>query len=228
MAAIQGLPQVYADFKAMMETMIPANSHLGPTLARFQTLFTKLSQAKYTIPNNIQVVIILSHLPHTILIIMQLLVQTKDSMSNVIAPTLSQITAATILNWKQCTHMGSATSKGKNSGESANKINAVKYKKNDPSFQKQQDPKAPFGQQQGDSAKDKEKGHGKCDSKKQREKRQKKHLNFVELKDSRFEGTFSYFVNTASISAVMDPHVATHQSAQLYQGASGSPMFTQM
>ena len=39
----QGLPQVYTDFKVMMEMMISTNSHLGPVFTRFQTLFTKLS-----------------------------------------------------------------------------------------------------------------------------------------------------------------------------------------
>ena len=32
-------------------------------LHHFQTLFTKLSQVKYTIPDNIQAMIVLSHLP---------------------------------------------------------------------------------------------------------------------------------------------------------------------
>ena len=161
------------------------------------------------------------------LVVVQLLAQTKDSEGNVIAPTLPQITTAAMLNWEQCTHMGSTTSKGKNSGKSANKINAIKHKRNDPSFQKQQDPAAPSGQQQGGSAKDKEKGCGKHGGKKQKKKRERKYLNFIELKDFRFEGTFSYFVHTASIPAIMDPHIAAHQLAQLYQETNGSPVFTQ-
>ena len=95
---IQGLPQVYANFKAIMETMIPVNNHPGPAFTRFQTLFTKLSQAKYTIPDNIQAMIILSCLLHTMLIVMQLFAKTKDSTGNVIASTLPQITAAATLN----------------------------------------------------------------------------------------------------------------------------------
>ena len=132
-----------------------------------------------------------------------------------------------MLNWEQCTHMGSTTSKEKNSGKSANKINAIKHKRNDPFFQKQQDPAAPSGQQQGGSAKDKEKGCGKHGGKKQKEKRERKYLNFIELKDFRFEGIFSYFVHTASIPAIMDPHIAAHQLAQLYQETNGSPVFIQ-
>ena len=123
--------------------------------------------------------------------------------------------------------MGSATSKGKNSGESANKISAVKCKGNNPFFQKQQDPVAPSRQQQGNSAKDKEKGHGKHGDKKQKEKRKRKHLNFAELKDSGSEGTSSYFVHIASVPAIVDLHVTAHQLAQLYQGTNGSPVFIQ-
>ena len=167
----------------MMKTMIPANSHLGPAFTRFQILFTKLSQAKYMILDNIQAMIILSHLPHTMSVVVQLLVQTMDSTGNVIALILPQITAAATLNWEQCAHMG--------------------------------------------STKDKEKGHGKCGSKKQREKKEKKYLNFIELKDSRSEGTsFSYFVHTAFIPAIMDPCIAAHKSVQLYQGTNGLSVFT--
>ena len=54
----------------------------------------------------------------------------------------------------------------------------------------------------------------------------KKHFNFVESKDSEFEGTSSYFVHTTTISTVMDLHVAAYQSAQLYQGTNGSLVFT--
>ena len=63
----QELLQVYTDFKVMME------SHPDPTFTRFQTLFTKLSQAKYMIPDNIQAMIVLSCLPHIMLVIVQLL-----------------------------------------------------------------------------------------------------------------------------------------------------------
>ena len=57
-----------------METMTLANSHPDPAFARFQTLFMKLSQVKYTIPNNIQAMIVLSYLPQTTLVVVQLLV----------------------------------------------------------------------------------------------------------------------------------------------------------
>ena len=72
----------------MMDTSIPANEHPGPAFTHFQILFTKLSQAQYTIPDNIQVIIVLSCLPATMSVIMQLLVQTKDTSGNVISPTL--------------------------------------------------------------------------------------------------------------------------------------------
>ena len=49
----QGLSQVFVDFKAMMDTLIPVNGHLRPAFVHFQTLFTKLSQAQYAIPDNI-------------------------------------------------------------------------------------------------------------------------------------------------------------------------------
>ena len=66
----QGLLQVFADFKVMMNTLIPANGHPGPAIVYFQTLFTKLSQAQYAIPDNIQAMIVLSHLPTTMSVIM--------------------------------------------------------------------------------------------------------------------------------------------------------------
>ena len=93
----QGLPQVFTDFKAIMDTSIPANGHLGPAFACFQTLFTKLSQAQYTIADNIQTMIVLSCLPATMSVVTQLLVQTKNTSGNIIAPTLDQIVAATTL-----------------------------------------------------------------------------------------------------------------------------------
>ena len=52
------------------------------------------------IPNNIQAMIILSCLPHTMSVIVQLLAQTKDSAGNIIAPTLPQITTTAMLNWE--------------------------------------------------------------------------------------------------------------------------------
>ena len=82
-----------------MDTSIPANGHPGAAFVHFQTLFTKLSQVQYAIPDNIQAMIILSHLPTTISVIMQLLVQTKDALGNVITPTLDQIIVAATLNW---------------------------------------------------------------------------------------------------------------------------------
>ena len=96
----QELLQVYTDFKVMMEIMIPANSHPDPTFTRFQTLFTKLSQAKYMIPDNIQAMIVLSCLTHIMLVVVQLLAQTKDSTGNIIAPILPQITTTAMLNWE--------------------------------------------------------------------------------------------------------------------------------
>ena len=144
----------------MMNTLILANRHPEPAFTCFQTLFTKLSQAQYAILDNIQVMIDLFCLPATMSIIAQLLAQTKDPFENVIAFTLDQIITAATLNWEQHAHMDAASlSKGK-SGESANKISVVKYKGIDLSFQKQQNPTAPSGQQQ-DSTKEEEKGCGK-------------------------------------------------------------------
>ena len=68
-------------------------------------MFTKLSQAQYAIPNNIQAMIVLSHLLVTMSVFMQLLVQTKDALEDIIAPTLDQIITTTILNWEQHTHI---------------------------------------------------------------------------------------------------------------------------
>ena len=168
----QGLPQIFADFKAMMDTLIPANGHPGPAFMYFKTLFTKLSQAQYTIPGNIQAMIVLSCLSATIYIVVQLLVQIKDTLENVITTTLDQIITATTLNWEQCAHMGATSSSKGKSGKSTNKISAVKCKETEPSFQKQQNPTVPSGQQQ-DSAKGENKSHGKQDGKKQKEKRRK-------------------------------------------------------
>ena len=110
----QGLAQVFADSKATMDTSIPVNKHLGLAFAHFQTLFTKLSQAQYAILDNIQAMIDLSCLPATMSVITQLLVQTKNSLRNIIASTLNPIITAATLNWEQCAHMGAASSlKGK-------------------------------------------------------------------------------------------------------------------
>ena len=142
----QGLPQVFADFKAMIDTLILANGHLGPAFMHFQTLFTKLSQAQYIIPGNIQAMIVLSCLPATMSIVVQLLVQIKDTLGIVITPTLDQIITAATFNWEQCAHMGAASSSKGKSGKSTNKISVVKCKGADLSFQKQQNPIAPLGQ----------------------------------------------------------------------------------
>ena len=88
MYSTQGLPQVFVDFKIMMETSIPANGHPRPAFAHYQTLFTKLSQVKYTISNNIQAMIILSCLPASMSVVAQLLVQTKDVSGSIITSTL--------------------------------------------------------------------------------------------------------------------------------------------
>ena len=72
-------------------------------------------------------------------------------LGNIIALTLNQIIAASTLNWKQCTNMGTASLLKE---KSANKISIVKCKENNPSFQKPQNPTVPLGQQQ-DSAKEK-------------------------------------------------------------------------
>ena len=91
-----------------------------------------------------------------------------------------------------------------------------------PSFQKQQNPAAPSGQQQ-DSAKGENKGHGKQGGKKQKEKRKKKHLNFIELKDSNPESASLYFMHTTFVLSMVDPQVAVYQSVQLYQRSVSSP-----
>ena len=93
-----------------MDTLIPANGYPGPAFTCFQTLFTKLSQAQYTIPDNIQAMIILSYLPATMSVITQLLAQTKDALGNVITSTLDQIITAPPLTgnstpiWAQLHH----------------------------------------------------------------------------------------------------------------------------
>ena len=146
-------------------------------------------------------------------------------MCNITAPTLPQITAIATLNWKQYAYIGGATSKGMASLPTRSALWSARG--NNLSFQKQQDSIVPSGQQQEDSTKDKEKGHGKYCGKKQREKKKKKYLNFIESKDSESEGTSSYFIHTTAIPTVMDPCIAAYQSVQLYQGTNGLPMFTQ-
>ena len=172
--------------------MIPHISHLAPALNKVEMVFTQLDTAGYSLPTKVQVMLLLTKLPVTMDIVVQMIAQVKDSMGKAKEPMVAEIHSAAVLSWDQ-RHM---SGKGKAPAQ-ANKISVVKlHKAKEPSFQQQQQ-NPPTSQQGSSSISGKKKKT--CHSNPKKQEKQTTHLaSYVEA--------YSSFVPDAVLtSAIANP-----------------------
>ena len=200
-----GIFGAFVLFKELLDTKIAQSSHPVPSLNKVSDLFAHLKSARYEFLENIQAMLLLAKLLHSMDIIVQMIAQAKDTSGKQKTPTVEEICEAAVLSWDQC-HMKEASK-----ATQANKISAVKHKGDDPKFEQQQAP-------QGDSLKKKWK-HGKCTGKMQKEK---------ESKGSSFHAhTHNTLVTyTSGPEPPVDPCAIAHCPTSMYQGEQGPPFHT--
>ncbi|KAI0739832.1 hypothetical protein C8Q80DRAFT_1059173, partial [Daedaleopsis nitida] len=116
-----GIAAIYSEFKTVLDTHIPTNTHSAVALAKIQAHFERLTAAECKFPSYVQAVILLSKLSSSMDVIAQIIGQSKI----VKELKVDMIQHAVVLNWEQ--RNGCKTS-GSNGGGSANKLSAIKRK----------------------------------------------------------------------------------------------------
>ena len=175
---------IFANFKAILETLLPNSENPEPSIQRIESLFARIKNASYLVADNIQALILLTKIPPSLDTIKQIIVQAKDFFGKSKAPTFDEIRAAINTAWTT-TSLGG---KGKQQeGQQASKISMVKRKAlQDPKFQQQQQPApAPFGQQGGGSSAQnqgpqEQRPHGKRSGKQTKKKQAQQQLEFAQ------------------------------------------------
>jgi hypothetical protein len=143
-----GVSGAFVKFKGVMDTVIPNNGDPSPALDKIMSHFVCLSEMSWIVPKNIQAMIILAKAPSSMEPMVQLLAaQVKEEKDkSKITPDI--ILSQMRLSWD--THgRTSASSKGKQNQQQAQKISAVHDGSGQPpSFQQQQQQHGD-GQQRG-------------------------------------------------------------------------------
>ena len=137
-----GISGTFALFKELLETKIAHFLHPTPSLAQVATLFTCLEEVGYVFPANIQAMLLLAKLPHSMGVLAHMIAQAINSARKPKTSTVKEIHEAAVLSWDQC-HI-----KETPKATQANRISSVKHKGDDPKFKQEQAP-------QGDSLKKK-------------------------------------------------------------------------
>ena len=132
-----GLSKAFIEFKGAIDTAIPNGSDPAPALDRILACFTTLAQMKWTIPEKVKAMIILTKAPSSMESIVQLMAQVnKDDEDK---PTAADIIKAMTLSWE--THKRSGANRASGSGQNqqrAHKLSAVKPSGGSPQFTQQQ------------------------------------------------------------------------------------------
>ena len=200
-----GISGAFALFKEHLDTKIAQSLHPAPSLNKVSDLFARLKSAGYKFLENIQAMLLLAKLPHSMDVIRQMIVQAKDASGKQKTPTIEEIRKAVVLSWDQH-HMKEALK-----AAYANKISAVKCNGDDPKFKQQQ-------ASQGDSLKKKWK-RGKHAGKKQKEKESKG-------SSSHAHAHIASVTYTSGPEPPVDSHALAHRPASMYQGEQGPPFHT--
>ena len=197
-----GISGAFVLFKELLDTKITQSLHPTPSLNKIFDLFTCLKLARYEFSEKVQAMLLLAKLPQSMDVIVQMIVQAKDTSGKQKTPTVKEICEAVVLSWDQ-RHMKEAPK-----ATQANKISAVKHKGDDPKFKQQQVP-------QGNGLKKKWKCRTRT-GKKQKEK---------ELKGSSSHAHthITLVTYTSGPEPPMDPHTLAHHPTSMYQGKQGPP-----
>ena len=132
-----GLSRAFIEFEGAMDTVIPNGSDPAPALNKILTHFTTLAQTKWTIPEKVKAMILLTKAPTSMESIVQLMAQVnKDDEDK---PTVTDIIKAMTISWE--THRRSGANRTSGSGQNqqrANKLSVVKPSGGPPQFTQQQ------------------------------------------------------------------------------------------
>ena len=126
-----GISGTFPLFKELLDTCVAQFSHPAPSLSKVIVLFACIDAAGYKFPDSIQVMLLLAKLPPSMDVVVQMIAQAKDASGKVKTPTVDKIQKAVILSWDQC-HL-----KDTSKATQANKISAVKCKRDYPKFEQQ-------------------------------------------------------------------------------------------
>ena len=207
--ATVGIAAAYVLFKELLDLHIPDLSHPLPAFSKVETLFMWLKAAGYEFNEKCQAMMLLAKLPPSMDVVAQMFTQAKDTSGKPKDPSVAEISKAAVLSWDQH-HL---TGKGKQLAQ-ANKISAIKHKRQqNPSFQQQQQQLQ--GQQPQQSTDAGTKKQKSCCGKKGKGKSQ----DHAHIASAAFFPTM-----IADMPAATDPRLYVHQSPQLYQG-QGGPAF---
>ena len=120
-----GLPKAFLEFRGAMEVKIPNNGNPSQALDKMITHFIRLKEIGFTIPNNIQIMMLLAKAPPSMEVIVQVLCQDEEKMKIL---TAEKVVKAMLLSWETHSHQGGNL-------QQANKLSAVKRANNPPRFQ---------------------------------------------------------------------------------------------
>lgn len=132
----------FTEFKALLETTIPASTHPALALTKIQAHFTYLKEAGFELSKPVQTMMVMAKLPPSMEVVAQILNQTPlDKISDL---TLDKLIHAATLSFEQCGG-NHCWNQGRSGGHQANKLSAVKHKQADPKFTQQQQQQGSFG-----------------------------------------------------------------------------------
>ena len=79
-----GISGTFVLFKELLDMKIAQSSHPMPSLNKISDLFAHLKSTRYEFPESIQAMLLLAKLPHSMDIVVQLIVQAKDTSGKII------------------------------------------------------------------------------------------------------------------------------------------------
>jgi len=126
-----GLPKAFLEFKGAMETHIPNNTNPSQALDKLLTHFIRLKEIGFELPNNVQVMMLLTKAPPSMEVVTQAMCQKSEILDQETASP-SMVIQAMCQSWETHSRAG-----GKNQ-QQAHKLSAVKQANGPPQFQQQQ------------------------------------------------------------------------------------------
>ena len=126
-----GVSHVFIEFKAMMDTVIPAHQDPFPAINKILTHFIRLKEIGFKLSEKVQVMMFLVKCPSTMETIIQLFTLKQETDPNL---SLEDIVKAMGASWQANTRTGNR----QNNQQQANKLSVVKWGQDAPQFQQQQ------------------------------------------------------------------------------------------
>jgi hypothetical protein len=127
---------IYKDFKEVLSVQLLADHNPLPAIEKMAASFQRLSEAKVTVPEQIQAMMLLSALPQKWEMLLSIVTQQKDldkiKFLNVCNAILTQYQSESVHG------KPGQRNNGNNRGQQANKLSAVHCKRDNPNFSQQQ------------------------------------------------------------------------------------------